>query len=130
VEVEIGREDGLPYAYRGLPASCFALPWRAAVDHSPAPLGRSGNGSIGAIVDILPKGLMRIRHFGFLANRVRQEKRVRIRQALKSILTPTTEAGSTAAPGYPCPQCRVGRLHVIAQLPPQRLRWVSPGYRP
>ncbi len=56
------------------------------------------------LLHILPKGLMRIRHFGFLANRVRQEKLARIRQALRSIL-PTPEAGSTAAPGYPCPQC-------------------------
>lgn len=82
------------------------------------------------LLHILPKGLMRIRHFGFLANRVRQEKLARIRQALEAIIPPTPGAPSAPAPDYPCPQCRGGRLHVIAQLPPQRPCSAPPGYRP
>ena len=34
------------------------------------------------LLHILPKGLMRIRHFGFLANRCRREKLAAIRKAL------------------------------------------------
>lgn len=72
---------------------------------------------------ILPQGLMRIRHYGFLANRGRQEKLARIRRAL-ALTEPLPAGGSEAAgaetPVYPCPQCREGRLYVIAQLPPNR----------
>jgi hypothetical protein len=36
------------------------------------------------LLHVLPKGLMRIRHYGFLANRCRREKLARIRRALAS----------------------------------------------
>lgn len=77
---------------------------------------------------VLPKGRMRIRHFGFLANRGRKQKLEQIREALA---TPVPlEKGDGAAlhddAGYPCPQCRTGRLHVIAQIVPSRLPWRPP----
>ena len=34
---------------------------------------------------VLPKGLMRIRHYGFLANRCRRRKRALIRAALACV---------------------------------------------
>lgn len=83
------------------------------------------------LLHVLPKGLMRIRHFGFLANRCRREKLAYIRRALALVTVPQTAgtaAADTTIPDYRCPQCREGRLRVIALLPPLR-RW-DPGPRP
>jgi hypothetical protein len=82
------------------------------------------------LLHVLPKGLMRIRHFGFLANRGRQEKLARIRRALAAAAEVVAATASDAKPAYPCPQCRSGRLHVIAQLPPHRPCWAPAGARP
>jgi hypothetical protein len=79
------------------------------------------------LLHVLPQGLMRIRHFGFLSNRCRHEKLTRIRRALAAAIAVVIDTASGAAPSYPCPQCRQGRLHVIAQLPPYRPPWKSPG---
>jgi hypothetical protein len=82
------------------------------------------------LLHLLPKGFMRIRHFGFLANRCRHAKLARIRQALAAATAEVIVTDRGAAPSYPCPQCQQGRLHVIAQLPPYRPPWEPPGYRP
>lgn len=68
---------------------------------------------------ILPPGLMRVRHFGFLANRCRRAKLAQIRQQLAvSEAAPETSSTDTAIePTYPCPACRQGRLRIIARLP-------------
>jgi hypothetical protein len=78
---------------------------------------------------VLPKGLMRVRHFGFLANRSREQKLARIRRALAVAVAVVAETASGEAPEYPCQQCRQGRLYVIALLPPLRSRWQPPGRR-
>lgn len=75
------------------------------------------------LLHILPKGLMRIRHFGFLANRSRQQKMARLCQALAAPAAVSSETPGIEAPGYPCPRCRDGRLQVVALMPPQRLHW-------
>lgn len=85
------------------------------------------------LMHVLPKGLMRVRHFGFLASRGRAQKLAQIRRALvatEAAAVTATEASGVAPPGYPCPQCRRGRLQVRVQLPPCRPRWEPPGYRP
>jgi hypothetical protein len=81
------------------------------------------------LLHVLPKGLMRVRHFGFLANRRREEKLARIRRALAVAVTVVTETSSGEAPAYPCQPCRQGRLYVIALLSPRRSRWQPPGRR-
>ncbi len=76
------------------------------------------------LLHVLPKGFLRIRHFGFLANRCRAERIEQIRAAIDA--TPPSAAAS--APdhdraqfdGYPCPQCHQGRLRVTACLDPKR----------
>ena len=80
------------------------------------------------LLHVLPKGLMRIRHYGFLANRGRRAKLALIREALARPEPPASddgEAESVALPqvfdGYPCPRCRQGRLRIVAELAP--LRW-------
>jgi hypothetical protein len=72
------------------------------------------------LLHVLPKGFMRVRHFGFLANRCRARRLVAIRTALEA---PDPEVAKTQAEtvpfdGYPCPKCRQGRLHVTGQLAP------------
>jgi hypothetical protein len=76
------------------------------------------------LLHVLPKGFMRVRHFGFLANRCRAERLDAIRRAIEEE-TPTQRPENSAAPapfdGYPCPKCRQGRLRIVAELVPQRL---------
>ncbi len=77
------------------------------------------------LLHVLPKGLMRIRHYGFLANRCCKAKLAQIRTALAQGVQQTACAetdGETACAfdGYPCPECRIGRLRVIGSLAPLR----------
>jgi len=68
-------------------------------------------------------GFMRIRHFGFLANRCRAQRIEEIRAAIDAAQQPETIPRAEApAPfdGYPCPKCRQGRLRVTAFLVPKR----------
>jgi hypothetical protein len=71
------------------------------------------------LLHLLPKGYMRVRHYGFLADRCRAQRLPQIRAALAAP-APPAEAAETyqGAPfdGYPCPRCRSGRLHVSARF--------------
>lgn len=82
------------------------------------------------LLHVLPKGFMRIRHFGFLANRCRGTRLAEIRAAIAGqtkAAEPTAAAHSAAPPeDWPCPRCRRGRLHVIAEIPPRAWRAVVP----
>ncbi|HSQ08875.1 MAG TPA: IS91 family transposase [Chromatiaceae bacterium] len=74
------------------------------------------------LLHVLPKGLMRVRHFGFLANRCRARRLSEIRVALEAPPPQAPAAKAETAPfdGYPCPKCHKGRLQVTARLAPQR----------
>ena len=55
---------------------------------------------------ILPKGFMRVRYYGFLANAVRKKKLEQIRNVLgKSVNPVEPEASETAINSPKCPQC-------------------------
>lgn len=81
------------------------------------------------LLHVLPKGLMRIRHYGFLANCCREKRLSMIHKAItKSETTETTgdkdatdldeqPVTGKAAEAMPCPQCRTGRLQMIGELP-------------
>ena len=80
---------------------------------------------------VLPKGLVRIRHYGFLANSVRRKRIAHCRRLLGNV-------AAAEAPAQPsetwqelllrltgrdvsrCPKCGEGTLREIEQLPPQR----------
>ena len=71
------------------------------------------------LLHVLPKGLMRIRHFGFLANCCREKKLQQIRQSL-AVPTKVTkqEAADSEQPFVRtsqrhCPRCQQGILMVI-----------------
>jgi hypothetical protein len=84
------------------------------------------------LLHVLPKGFMRVRHYGFLANSCRGKKLPTIRLGLEpqdaEAKTPRAVAAAHAetripAPkqdqqDYPCKKCRQGRLRVISIVPP------------
>jgi hypothetical protein len=84
------------------------------------------------LLHVLPKGLMRVRHYGFLANRCRRRRLAQIRQALAVVET-APKAGTAASapePAYTCPHCRLPTLRVVGTLTPQRLkRSCSPNHK-
>ena len=78
------------------------------------------------LLHVLPNGFMRIRHFGFLANRSRQLKLDRCREllGLELQLSPTAKKSArqlmletTGLDLSRCPACRLGTLVILAQLP-------------
>jgi hypothetical protein len=86
------------------------------------------------LMHILPSGFVRVRHYGLLANRRREEKLARCRELLGMALTPqanTTPSDAdvipppaqetTVTPTRVCPQCGAGRMIVIAEFPPMTL---------
>ncbi|WP_440998218.1 IS91 family transposase [Arhodomonas sp. SL1] len=86
------------------------------------------------LLHVLPKGLMRVRHYGFLANRCRRRRLAQIRQAL-ALVDPAPEAANTACASearYTCPQCRKPAMRrtgaIVARRPrrPPRRRPVNP----
>ncbi len=78
----------------------------------------------------LPKGFQRIRHYGFLANRARQQKLSLCRALLSSAREDTmprdatavqqtiTSLSETATTDESCPACRKGRMIVVAIIEP------------
>jgi len=72
------------------------------------------------LLHVLPVGFMRIRHFGFLANRCRSRCLAQIRTALATAPPCSDDAGGAAVPvTLPCPRCRQGRLRTVSPLPPR-----------
>ncbi len=76
------------------------------------------------LLHVLPKGFMRIRHFGFLSNRCRTARIEEIRAAIDGAQQPPEATADAERPapfdGYPCPLCRKGRLRITAHLAPKR----------
>ncbi|MFQ5750229.1 MAG: transposase, partial [Planctomycetota bacterium] len=77
------------------------------------------------LLHILPRGFVRIRSFGFLANRVKKEKLQRIRGLLveEGPMPCRRQAGpepgaTPARDSTLCPQCESGRLLVMEEIPP------------
>src|ERR1700730_18055517 len=91
------------------------------------------------LLHVLPKGLVRIRHFGFLANRCRRQK-ISLCRKLLDVALPTKPQASNprddsltteqeAKPIDRCPVCKVGRLRLVEILLPEApmvARHVSP----
>ena len=77
------------------------------------------------LLHVLPRGFVRIRHYGFLANRLRQEKLALCKRLLGERRDPLTSSGS---PGESelnqgrgpeiCRVCQSGRMIVVEQLAP------------
>ncbi len=82
------------------------------------------------LMHVLPSGFMRIRHFGFLANRCKKAKLTRCRSLLNAPTEPPSVADAptvvlqriTGVDPLACPACKQGTLTVIARLEPHRAR--------
>jgi hypothetical protein len=111
---------------RSLEGGRVTFEWKDYADR-----GRTKNMSLEAaefirrfLLHVLPSGLVRIRQFGFLANRVRQHKLEQCRELL-ALCQPYTlirsEIGANANLPDPsaCPICKQGRLIVIELLAAQ-----------
>jgi len=89
------------------------------------------------LLHVLPRGFVRIRHYGFLANGHRKEQLETCRRFLSvpiESITPNQEETwdalierVTGRDVLRCPQCRVGRLLDSAVVPPQVPAWRLPG---
>jgi hypothetical protein len=82
------------------------------------------------LLHTLPRGFVRIRFCGFLANRRRRELLPLCRRSLEAgpltrSTTPTTSEPKTSC-GWLCPRCG-GTMAVIEKLTPQQIRWRSVG---
>jgi hypothetical protein len=90
------------------------------------------------MLHVLPRGFVRIRSFGFLANRVRDKQLARCRQLLR-VPEPAAAAasGEPASPSVPgddrlrCPHCGQGVLELISRtLRPRVPELVASTYQP
>ena len=83
------------------------------------------------LMHVLPAGFVRVRHYGLLANRHRQEKLARCRELLGMAVTPQADTAptdpdpvtptvheTTVTPTRVCPRCGAGRMVVVAEFPP------------
>jgi len=82
------------------------------------------------LLHVLPEGLMRIRHYGFLSNRTRQKTLESISDCLSVPIQPITREGEPHPgvssnldnsvdlhEGCPCPKCHTGQLRVGFEIP-------------
>jgi Putative transposase/Transposase zinc-binding domain len=84
------------------------------------------------LLHVLPPGFVRVRHYGFLANRHRVEKVTLCRELLAAAAPPQAESPGAPTPSAPaepvvvtkarcgttCPACGVGQMVIIERLPP------------
>jgi hypothetical protein len=72
------------------------------------------------LLHLLPKGFMRVRHYGFLANRCRRTKLDRCRQLLATTpAPPSPPCDEMVDPDPPrCPECHRGRMTCILVFAP------------
>jgi len=84
------------------------------------------------MLHVPPHGFHRLRHFGFLANRVRQEKLAQCRTLLGQVIQPCTQAVavdlqpaavSAVGPGTVCPVCQHGRMQLVQTVYRQPAVW-------
>ncbi len=74
------------------------------------------------VLHVLPRGFVRIRHFGFLANRHRATMLSCCRERLLAAPVPPATA-SQATSSYLCPHCRTGRMALIERFTAVQIRW-------
>jgi hypothetical protein len=84
------------------------------------------------MLHVPPHGFHRLRHFGFLANRVRQEKLAQCRALLGYVPQPCLQARATdptaseapwGEPGARCPACQYGQMQLVQTLYRQPAVW-------
>jgi uncharacterized protein YjeT (DUF2065 family) len=81
------------------------------------------------LLHVVPTGFVRIRHYGVLANRTRQDKLARARQLLAIVAAtpllspasaPATDSARSPIAAAPCPHCAGTHWRRLSRLLPQR----------
>jgi hypothetical protein len=104
---------------RTLENGSVSFDWKDYADHS-----RTKTMTLDAVefirrflLHVLPSGFVRIRQFGFLANRVRKQKLLQCRALLAASAAPipidSEPSTTTVEDPHCCPICKLGRLVVI-----------------
>jgi len=77
------------------------------------------------LLHVLPKGFMRVRHYGYLANRCRRKKLAVIQPQCRADQTASraNKEGSEIECRWPCPKCKIGLLRLCALNLPRRERF-------
>lgn len=81
------------------------------------------------MLHVPPHGFQRLRHFGFLANRVRQAKLAQCRTLLGPATRPLVQEVPVdrevpaGEPGTLCPVCQHGHMHLVQTLYRQPVAW-------
>jgi len=87
------------------------------------------------LLHVLPRGFMRVRHYGIMSNRQRHEKLALCRRLLERSSAAEPESLATiklpellplVTPTRICPICGAGRMIVIEELPPRSARERAP----
>jgi hypothetical protein len=92
------------------------------------------------LLHLVPRGLMRIRHYGLLANPTRRKHLERCRELLGVEVDPSSMPESSSSPqpleqaielhkSHPCPRCGAGNLIVIGCLMPGTRTCATPRAR-
>uniref|UniRef100_UPI0038B4B8CE transposase n=1 Tax=Pseudomonas saliphila TaxID=2586906 RepID=UPI0038B4B8CE len=77
------------------------------------------------LLHILPKGLMRVRHYGFLANRCRRARLEQLRPALRAGDAEHKEnrvGAAVSPPNLVCSQCKRPHMYCIGIIAPNRVQ--------
>ncbi|MDT3337472.1 IS91 family transposase [Shewanella sp. SP1S1-7] len=77
------------------------------------------------LLHVLPKGLMRVRHFGFLANACRRKKLALIQRQLRKPQVVLASPLIKEECWWSCPQCQLGHLQFIGEIRLQRLVMIN-----
>jgi hypothetical protein len=86
------------------------------------------------LLHTLPRGFVRIRHYGFLANRDRTRnldhcrKLLGLEQSEGSLGSSCGKAEADEAPEVSCPACQTGRMIIIEMLPRQDAKVPRPHF--
>ena len=79
------------------------------------------------LLHVLPRGFVKLRHFGFLANRGRRKNIVLCHKLLAASSTAPPDLASPPCHSDKaeidtadhCPRCKVGSMRILEMLPPQ-----------
>lgn len=80
------------------------------------------------LLHVLPKGVMRVRHFGFLANACKRKRLALIKEQLSSAPTKTEKTTVVIGCQWLCPQCKEGYLLFVGIIKPLS-QMMMQGYR-
>jgi hypothetical protein len=83
------------------------------------------------LLHVLPRGFVKIRHYGFLSNRMRKQNLSEARRLLGAVEHSADSTDDGPAACIPvaatddssherCPNCKQGRMHLVERLEPQR----------